>query len=551
YSVPLSLTPILLTSSASHTQWSSTRFHPTDVRLYCLNPSRFGYKYLAFRPDSIVFAPCSNPKHTFKLICHGRCSIEEKEVAAEEYVSLSQLVEGLVVSVKVMVCRKWDSTNSFGKYMSTEYLLSDAEGNVMHCSFRSSISHRFVALLEEGSVFSFKNFSLLVIKEKFRIRKDDRHIISLEDYTVVNKISFPTDSFVRFPFQFTAFEDIETNDSAYLIVLPKTTLNYLMCLRNTESTGRLKESLPPKISLSPVFQLLRVGREQKDTHKRSCNWFVPPGSHYPASVEQLEASSHRLHGADSWKLAAPRRRRQRATVGLSPPPQTQLLCRFFLGFRSFLSNFRDREVASYLSDSTGSMVITVFDDVAEKLIPTTAAILLEERGDNGDENVLPEALLTLTNTKHAFKVKSHTYYYDHDSYESFTANKLVGSPDMKRDCSDMSGDNSPRAGPNANATRSTLEDLFTVDDEGRGNGAGSNLKSKVESMNLGLLRRTYPISELREEEDEESDCEIRVSGLQPAKKDFKKIAGSFWIAASVFSRKLQKWKRKQKNEKPD
>ncbi|WOL20362.1 UPF0503 protein, chloroplastic-like isoform X1 [Canna indica] len=40
-----------------------------------------------------------------------------------------------------------------------------------------------------------------------------------------------------------------------------------------------------------------------------------------------------------------------------------------------------------------------------------------------------------------------------------------------------------------------------------------------------------------------------VQEKKPPSKDLKEIAGSFWLAASVFSKKLQKWRRKQKDKK--
>ncbi|KAL8138393.1 hypothetical protein V2J09_004394 [Rumex salicifolius] len=43
----------------------------------------------------------------------------------------ARLVEGPIVVIKAMVCRRWDSTNAFGKYLSTEYLLSDAEEDLV------------------------------------------------------------------------------------------------------------------------------------------------------------------------------------------------------------------------------------------------------------------------------------------------------------------------------------------------------------------------------------------------------------------------------------
>ncbi|GAB4827261.1 hypothetical protein Ancab_034149 [Ancistrocladus abbreviatus] len=103
---------------------------------------------------------------------------------------------------------------------------------------------------------------------------------------------------------------------------------------------------------------------------------------------------------------------------------------------------------------------------------------------------------------------------------------------------------------------------------------------KVESKNLGLLRCTCPVLELKEEENEDyhdddeetraSNCVILETNVRDSdefeesktmkefidlefksnkanRRDFKEIAGSFLIAASVFSRKLQKWRRKQNN----
>ncbi|KAJ8899779.1 hypothetical protein K2173_019479 [Erythroxylum novogranatense] len=79
-----------------------------------------------------------------------------------------------------------------------------------------------------------------------------------------------------------------------------------------------------------------------------------------------------------------------------------------------------------------------------------------------------------------------------------------------------------------------------------------------------------PIQEIIEEEEEEEEEEeghiviepeqVREEELKPMKdhidldsqtkrRDFKEIAGSFWSAASVFSKKLQQWRQKQKLKK--
>jgi len=122
--------------------------------------------------------------------------------------------------------------------------------------------------------------------------------------------------------------------------------------------------------------------------------------------------------------------------------------------------------------------------------------------------------------------------------------------------------------------RNSLSTLFDLDDGG--SGGGSSESFRVESKNLGFLRQgTCPVPE--EEEEVESNCDfevarVRVSDLENvdefeesktmkefidlefqantrpsnnSRRDFKEIAGSFWVAASVFSKKFRKWKKKQ------
>ncbi|XP_042491508.1 protein OCTOPUS-like [Macadamia integrifolia] len=154
--------------------------------------------------------------------------------------------------------------------------------------------------------------------------------------------------------------------------------------------------------------------------------------------------------------------------------------------------------------------------------------------------------------------------------------------------------------------RSTLWSLFNLDDERKTDTDNNNREVEVETRNLGFSGVGGPVFESREEE--ENDEEIRVSEepaasvvntfvvaeervpeikeeeeevevveeeeeqqeepvveeevktmkdhidldsqtKKPPGRDLKEIAGSFWMAASVFSKKLQKWRRKQKMKK--
>ena len=129
--------------------------------------------------------------------------------------------------------------------------------------------------------------------------------------------------------------------------------------------------------------------------------------------------------------------------------------------------------------------------------------------------------------------------------------------------------------------RSTLCNLFTLDDERKGS---NGEKIRVESRNLGFRRITAPVIESGEEgENEEesrgfeevlaSDVNVIDKGIEefednegvktmrehidldwrsrkPNGRDFKDIAGNFWLAASAFSKKLRKWREKQKTKNP-
>ncbi|KAF7816068.1 UPF0503 protein [Senna tora] len=119
--------------------------------------------------------------------------------------------------------------------------------------------------------------------------------------------------------------------------------------------------------------------------------------------------------------------------------------------------------------------------------------------------------------------------------------------------------------------RSTLWDLFNIDDERK----GLNRKFEVELGNVGFeIREEEQIGDGNDairvcggsfvchggvidgvdEADEETKTmkefiDLELQSRKNAGRDFREIAGSFWEAASVFSKRLRKWRRKQKLKK--
>ncbi|KAM7259459.1 hypothetical protein ACFE04_015200 [Oxalis oulophora] len=91
--------------------------------------------------------------------------------------------------------------------------------------------------------------------------------------------------------------------------------------------------------------------------------------------------------------------------------------------------------------------------------------------------------------------------------------------------------------------RNSLWNLFTIEDD-----RNPNNNSKIEVLGASSTSARPSVHEPVEEEVKTMKDHIDLDS-QAKKRDFKDIAGSFWSAASVFSKKLQKWRQKQKLKK--
>ncbi|XP_057514145.1 protein OCTOPUS-like [Actinidia eriantha] len=137
-------------------------------------------------------------------------------------------------------------------------------------------------------------------------------------------------------------------------------------------------------------------------------------------------------------------------------------------------------------------------------------------------------------------------------------------------CGASSGVSEPRRKSCDVRDRHTLSRLFNLDDE---ESNGLNKGSNVESKNLGFSGVTVSVIESRVEvidggknrvsqdalgQDEEAEeeqktmkehIELEYQSRKHNARDLKDIAGSFWLAASVFSQKLRKLKLNQRMKK--
>ncbi|KAL6564001.1 hypothetical protein OROHE_005241 [Orobanche hederae] len=106
-------------------------------------------------------------------------------------------VSGPIVA---MVCRKWDVNAVTGRYLSTDFLISDGRGNIMHCI-----------------IYYINDFTVLSNKEDYRIMKDSAYMIEFEGATSMRRSSVKPDGLVRHPFDLIDFDNLQPTNNKFLI----------------------------------------------------------------------------------------------------------------------------------------------------------------------------------------------------------------------------------------------------------------------------------------------------------------------------------------------
>ncbi|GJS48644.1 putative ribonuclease H-like domain-containing protein [Tanacetum coccineum] len=137
----------------------------------------------------------------------------QKKMSTKSGGTKSVDVTGMIV---VMIGRVWDVNVVTGRYLSTDFVVSDSRGNMIHCTAKASIPHNFLRL-KEGDIYSIKNFVVLPNKDEFRILKHDTIMLEFDGETTVQKVSVNGLGFLRYPFQLIDFDRIDPANNKYLI----------------------------------------------------------------------------------------------------------------------------------------------------------------------------------------------------------------------------------------------------------------------------------------------------------------------------------------------
>ncbi|GJR09502.1 ATP-dependent DNA helicase PIF1 [Tanacetum coccineum] len=383
---------------------------------------------------------------------------------------LNQLELGATGTIVVMICRMWDVNSSTGRYLSTDFIVSDKEGYLMHCTARGNIAYNFL-LLKEGTVYSVSHFSVQPNKEDFRVMRFADFMLEFDGDTRVRKSSIKSEGFNRYPFQFVKIDDLEPTNNKYLIDV----VGYVT------NVGRIAQQKTGSTTLD--FHLAnRRGQQIRVTlwgalghkliEKRTRHIGLYPIVITAVSVKlynnrlYLSSTSSSLI-IDDEKIPVLRRLKHDDSSGLEltkevlpgdntlPKPRTLENLLMWARNRKYDSatfhcdvkidkirtkngwNFPscggeklDYPVLRYrleleISDHTAEVVVVLFDETATSLLKCSASAMVASQAQDEDENTgLPAALANIVGTSQTLELKSHTYY-EHQNYESFTCWRIV------------------------------------------------------------------------------------------------------------------------------
>ncbi|GJU47768.1 RNA-directed DNA polymerase, eukaryota [Tanacetum coccineum] len=290
---------------------------------------------------------------------------------------LDELTLGATGVITVMICRSWDVHTLTGRYVSTDFVMSDAKGNAIHSYAKANVAHNFLKL-KEGLVYCLKNFVVQSNKEEYRIFRDHTYMIELDGATSVRKASIKSGGFVRYPFQLIPLGSIELTDNKYLIDVAGYVTN----------VGRISHQKSGSRTLD--FSLANGSEDKSSTFK--CKVKIDDirsqkGWNFPAcGGEKCKKGVVRKNGS-FWCQACEK--------AVDYP---------VLRFRLELD----------VSDKTASTVVVMFDEPTKELLKCSTDSLAAADDESGfgyvDHAGLPLVLANIIGTTHTLEMKSHTYY---------------------------------------------------------------------------------------------------------------------------------------------
>nr|GEV04418.1 hypothetical protein [Tanacetum cinerariifolium] len=127
--------------------------------------------------------------------------IEKSESSQPKpHLFMEQLEVDVAGTIVVMIGRVWDVNAIIGRYLSTDFVVSDSKGNKIHCTAKSNVAHNFLRL-KEGMIYTVKNFVVLPNKDELWIFKQDMFMFEFDGETITRKVSADPHGYLGYPFQ--------------------------------------------------------------------------------------------------------------------------------------------------------------------------------------------------------------------------------------------------------------------------------------------------------------------------------------------------------------
>ncbi|XP_071694536.1 uncharacterized protein [Rutidosis leptorrhynchoides] len=139
-------------------------------------------------------------------------------VESKTHVFFNELELGKQSQVQVMICKSWDTHTIYGRYLGTEFIASDEQGNVIQLIAKSNVAHHFIPRLKDGFVYLLSNFDVISNRDDYRILKNNALMIELTGSTMLRKQpNVDTSAFIRHPFQCIQIEDLEPTLGKFVV----------------------------------------------------------------------------------------------------------------------------------------------------------------------------------------------------------------------------------------------------------------------------------------------------------------------------------------------
>ncbi|GKB84180.1 replication protein A 70 kDa DNA-binding subunit C-like protein [Tanacetum coccineum] len=335
---------------------------------------------------------------------------------------LDQLEVDVTGTIVVMIGRVWDVNAATGRYLSTNFVVSDSK-----VSAKSSVAHNFLRL-KVGGIYSINNFVVLPNKDEFRIFRHDMFMIEFDRETTARKVSADPHGFHRYPFRLIEFDQVKPANNKYSrgelgdVLVEKKTKHagvYAMVLTGMSGKEYNNKSYLSSTSSTvfyddddiPCLQELRADDSRAAPSKAP----LPIDCSQPREGTTKKGWNYPSCGYEKCRKGATRKLRKWVCEACNRAVD-------YLVFRYRL------EVV--VVDDTTRTVVVMFNDTATELLKYSVESLMgteDEYSDADNELNLPVAIRNLIGTKHVLEIKSHTYY-EYGSFKSFNDWKINPNP---------------------------------------------------------------------------------------------------------------------------